>query len=110
MKFATRRLDYAPTVRKGALVPDHVDSGVLAIILSLIELIKEVLVVLAGGLVGAGYGRKFTNINASMRHSSSKAFHPGPLVSAVGFFHFVVVVTLVLASISTSSASSSSSS
>jgi hypothetical protein len=44
MKFATCYLDYVPTVREDALIPGHVDCDVLAIILPLIELIKEALV------------------------------------------------------------------
>jgi hypothetical protein len=56
MQFATRRVDYVPTVREGTLIPDHVDGGVITIILPLIELIKEALVVLAGGLIGVSYG------------------------------------------------------
>ena len=56
MEFGHRRLDYAPTVRKGALVPDHVHDGVDTVVLLLIELIKDALVIPAGGLIGAGDG------------------------------------------------------
>jgi hypothetical protein len=37
MKFAYNRLDDVPTVREGALVPVHVNSGELAVVLLLIE-------------------------------------------------------------------------
>jgi hypothetical protein len=47
MELATRRLDDVPTVGEGALVPDHVDGGVLTIVLLLVESIKDALVVLA---------------------------------------------------------------